>query len=139
MKGVSTAMRSRYMAAVKSRGNQSTEIKLIGFLREHKLIGWRRHYATKGTPDFCWPKKKLAIFVDGCFWHGCPRCYKSPKSNVKFWKAKIDGNRKRDLRVNSALRGMGWMVIRIWECRLNDKRAISRIKRLLENCLCGTK
>jgi DNA mismatch endonuclease, patch repair protein len=98
------------------------------------LTGWRRHYAILGTPDFCWPQKKIAIFVDGCFWHGCPRCYNSPKSNIEFWKAKIEVNRKRDRKVNRELRIKGWRVIRIWECRLNEKRSILRIKQSLERC-----
>ena len=119
--------RSRYMSAVRSRGNRTTEEKMVRLLKEHNLKGWRRHLKIIGTPDFCWPEKKIALFVDGCFWHGCPRCCKPPKSNVAFWKDKVATNRKRDRRVNSTLRASGWMVIRVWECRIHDKNIIQRI------------
>jgi DNA mismatch endonuclease (patch repair protein) len=135
MKKATASARSRNMAAVKSRGNRSTEKKFLKILHDQKLTGWRRHYGIKGTPDFCWPKKKIAIFIDGCFWHGCPRCYKCPKSNVKFWKTKIDVNRERDRRVNRVLRSKGWVVIRIWECRVNDQRQILRLNVILPNPL----
>jgi DNA mismatch endonuclease (patch repair protein) len=119
--------RSRYMSAVKSRGNQTTETKIMCLLKEHRIKGWRRHYTVVGTPDFCWPDIKVALFVDGCFWHGCPRCYKTPKSNVAYWKAKIVANRKRDRRVVASLRTKGWKVVRVWEFRIMDKRTITRI------------
>ena len=126
---VDKATRSRYMAAVRSRDNLSTEKRMVLILREHKLKGWRRHYSITGTPDFCWPKPRVVLFVDGCFWHGCPRCYKTPKSNVKFWKKKVVANFKRDRRVTAILRREGWVVVRIWECRLFEKRTIARIRK----------
>ena len=132
MDTVGKAIRSRYMAAVKSRDNESTERRMLRLLRQHRLSGWRRHHPVHGTPDFCWPKKKIALFVDGCFWHGCPSCYRTPKSNVKFWVAKVNGNRKRDRRVNRALRTEGWTVLRVWECQLDKRRTIARIKHYLE-------
>jgi len=125
---VDKATRSRYMAAIKSRGNQSTEIKMARLLRESGLKGWRRHSPLPGTPDFCWPKYRIALFVDGCFWHGCPRCYKTPKSNVSFWQKKIESNRGRDRRVGGKLRRMGWTVIRVWECRIKFESTITRIE-----------
>jgi len=125
---VSKATRSRYMAAVRSKGNQSTEKIMLSLLRAQMLSGWRRHYSITGTPDFCWPKKKIALFVDGCFWHGCPRCYKTPKSNVKFWREKMVRNKRHDRRVNSYLRRKGWSVIRVWECQIQTKRTLNRIR-----------
>jgi len=131
---VDKATRSRYMAAVRSRGNLSTEARVVRLLRENSLSGWRRHVSLPGTPDFCWPKKKAALFVDGCFWHGCPHCYQTPKSNVRYWKEKVAGNKRRDRRVNSALRTKGWTVIRIWECQLikNPGRCVARIKKVVK-------
>jgi DNA mismatch endonuclease (patch repair protein) len=123
--------RSRYMATVKSRGNRSTEERMVRILRENVLTGWRRHYNIVGTPDFCWPKQKIALFVDGCFWHGCPKCYQSPKSNVKFWRAKVTGNRNRDRRVTSRLHRKGWSVIRIWECEVAKEKTVRRLVRKL--------
>lgn len=131
---VDKATRSRYMAAVKSRGNLSTEARMVRLLRDNCLSGWRRHSPLPGTPDFCWPKQKAALFVDGCFWHGCPHCYQTPKSNVRYWKEKVAGNKRRDSRGNSAVRTEGWTVIRIWECQLtkNPGRCVARIKKAVE-------
>jgi DNA mismatch endonuclease, patch repair protein len=122
------------MAAVKSRGNASTEARMVCLLRENKLSGWRRHFPLPGTPDFCWPARRLALFVDGCFWHGCGRCYQTPKSNVGYWKAKVAANIKRDRLVDSDLRSTGWTVIRIWECQLakNAARCAARIRKAVE-------
>lgn len=135
MDTVDKKTRSRYMAAVRSRGNRSTEKQTIGLLRRYRIKGWRRHRAVAGTPDFCWPRQKVALFVDGCFWHGCPRCYEVPKSNVRYWEAKAAGNRRRDRRVDSLLRSSGWVVLRVWECRLYDKRTITRIRRAIASGL----
>jgi DNA mismatch endonuclease (patch repair protein) len=129
--------RSRYMAAVKSTGNLSTEGRVVGILRRAGLSGWRRHLRLPGTPDFCWPKAGLAVFIDGCFWHGCPRCYNSPKSHVAYWRGKVAANRRRDLKVDSALRRAGWSVIRIWECRLDQTKVIPRIRAKLGARCCG--
>jgi len=73
------------------------------------------------------------VFVDGCFWHGCPRCYRRPKSNRKFWDAKITRNRMRDRRVKSVLRNEGWQVLRFWEhdLKINGERAAHRIAKSL--------
>ncbi len=119
------------MAAVRSRGNLSTEVKMARLLREFALHGWRRHCPTYGRPDFCWLREKVGIFVDGCFWHGCPRCYKTPRSHVRYWKAKVLANQERDRRVNSLLKRKGWVVVRIWECCLADKRNIDRVRKAL--------
>lgn len=129
---VDKATRSRMMAAVKSYGNLSTEQKMVSILRGNGPKGWRRHYPLLGKPDFCWPREKVALFVDGCFWHGCPRCYETPKSNVDYWREKVESNRKRDRRVTTALRRNGWAVIRVWECQLDNRRTVSRIKALLQ-------
>ena len=110
--------RSEVMSRIRDKGNQKTEIRLAMLLRKAGIRGWRRHLPFPGRPDFSFRKKKVAVFVDGCFWHGCPRCFRLPKQNRAFWKAKIEGNRKRDLSVNGRLRRLGWKVIRIRECQL---------------------
>ncbi len=130
---VDKTTRSRVMAAVRSRGNKSTERRMMKLLREHGLKGWRRHLPLPGTPDFCWPKLKVVLFVDGCFWHGCPRCRRAPKSNQAFWDSKVAENRGRDRRADRALRKLGWSVLRVWECRLNAPATLRRIKRHLVN------
>ena len=125
--------RSEVMSRIRGKGNKSTELKLLKLFKEHRLTGWRRHQPLPGKPDFIFPKEQLAIFVDGCFWHGCPRCYIQPKHNAKFWRDKIGGNKRRDLRVSRQLRSEGWSVCRIWECRLKKPDVvIRRIGRLLQ-------
>lgn len=110
------AKRSVVMAAIRGRGNQSTEQAFAIHLRASKLRGWRRHSnSVAGTPDFFFGNAKLAIFVDGCFWHGCPTCFTAPKTNVAFWRRKIQLNRLRDRRVLCSLASEGIQVIRIWE------------------------
>lgn len=90
--------------------------------------------ATRSTcrvkPDFVFQKPKVALFVDGCFWHGCPRHGTKPKTNAKFWRNKIATNQARDRRVNSALRKRGWSVVRIWEHELRRKDEAKLIRRL---------
>jgi len=68
-----------------------------------------------GKPDFVFPSSKLVVFVDGCFWHGCPNCYRRPRSNREYWDGKAKRNRARDREVNRALSSMGWRVMRFWE------------------------
>lgn len=127
---VSTAKRSEIMSRIRSRGNQRTEMALVKLLRANKITGWRRHYPIVGKPDFVFLKKKVAIFVDGCFWHGCPKCYVKPKSNRIFWTAKIQRNRERDLLVNRELRRSRWHVVRVWEHQLQQNRQKPTLRRI---------
>jgi DNA mismatch endonuclease, patch repair protein len=125
--------RSQIMAAVKSKGNKATEIKLASILRRNGIKGWRRHLPIVGKPDFTFGKEKVAVFVDGCFWHGCPKCYALPKSRKAYWAAKVAANQHRDKRVNAKLKQLGWTVLRFWECSLrNPIRALRRLQRYLE-------
>jgi len=101
-------------------------------MRAESIKGWRRHLPILGRPDFAFQNQKLAIFVDGCFWHGCPKCFQLPKQNRVFWQAKIEGNRKRDRSVNGRLRSLGWKVVRIKECSLDQKNnVLEKIKKRL--------
>jgi len=88
----------------------------------------------KITPDLIFPAQKIAVFVDGCFWHGCPRCYVRPKTHVKYWSAKIDMNIKRDKHQRRALQRNGWKIFRIWECQLeeNPSRQLTKLVKLLK-------
>ena len=117
------------MPRILYKGNEKTEVRLAKIMRKAGIRGWRRHLPIPGRPDFAFRKHKVAVFVDGCFWHGCPRCFRLPKQNRAFWKAKIEGNRKRDRSVNGRLRRLGWKVMRIRECRLKYVgRILVRIK-----------
>lgn len=83
----------------------------------------RRHpKGVFGKPDFGNKARRIALFIDGCFWHGCVKCYREPKSNQEFWKAKIERNKERDIRVNETLKSRGWQVIRVWEHELAKAR-----------------
>ena len=130
----SKAKRSEVMARIRGHGNKDTELALMKLLRQQHITGWRRHQKIFGKPDFLFRRSRLAIFVDGCFWHGCPRCYRRPKSNRKFWDAKITRNRTRDRRVKSVLRNEGWQVLRFWEhdLKTNGERAAHRIAKSLD-------
>lgn len=126
--------RSSVMALIRSRRNRSTEIKMIHILREADLHGWRRHVDKPGRPDFVFLKYKVAIFIDGCFWHICPKCGHYPKSNRAYWVKKLNNNVRRDRAVSRELRAQGWTVIRVWECALKSpKRIVSRITRVLND------
>lgn len=122
---LSTTDRSRVMAAVRSRDNRATELKLVAILRAHRITGWRRHRRLPGSPDFVFVRERVAVFVDGCFWHGCAVHCRMPKSRVKFWSSKICRNRERDREVDRLLRGCGWRVVRLWEHALNNPRRIA--------------
>ncbi len=146
------AKRSQVMARIRSRGNRDTELALARLLRAHGIKGWRRQVEIRNAEcgvrnsvsagsrrllrvkvDFVFPKRKLAIFVDGCFWHGCPWHATNPRQHAAFWRKKLAANRARDRQVNRALRAAGWRVLRIWEHELSQggRQAERRKQRLL--------
>ncbi|HYE30803.1 MAG TPA: very short patch repair endonuclease [Methylomirabilota bacterium] len=126
------AERSRVMSRIRSNGNRSTELKLLKLLRGSGITGWRRNSKLFGRPDFVFPKERVAIFVDGCFWHGCKRCYRRPGTSQTYWDAKVERNRARDLAVVKALRGKEWKVLRVWEHELKKPIVVLRkLKRRL--------
>jgi DNA mismatch endonuclease (patch repair protein) len=126
--------RSRNMAAIRSRGNRTTEKALRFRLVQAGIRGWRLHGDLPGRPDFTFFRHGLLVFVDGCYWHGCPRCYRPPQSNPGFWAAKVEYNRTRDKRTRSKLRRDGWRVLSIWEHEIKKTpaRAVQRVRASLE-------
>ena len=142
---VSRQVRSQIMSRIRGTGNKRTDKAVASMLRQAGITGWRRHVVIKlpptksamsvagdGTkfkprvrPDFVFPYQKVALFIDGCFWHGCPRCYTAPKSARGFWKRKVTTNRERDRYQTTALKKIGWRVVRVWEHEFQT----SRIKR----------
>lgn len=140
----SKAKRSEVMSRIRSHGNEDTELRLMAVFRAQRITGWRRQIRlriSKGgmrngkgcvRPDFVFRREKLAVFVDGCFWHGCPEHFRRPTGNRKFWDAKIARNIERDAVVTKALRKAGWRVLRLWEHELAKKRE----KRLLARLRC---
>jgi DNA mismatch endonuclease (patch repair protein) len=127
------AKRSEVMSRIRGRGNKDTELAPVKLFRAHQITGWRRNQKVFGKPDFVFPKLKLAMFVDGCFWHGCPKHATKPKQNRTFWHRKLSMNKHRDQIVNRTLRKAGWRVVRIWECDLARRSAvcIRRIQRAI--------
>ena len=141
------AKRSEVMSRVRSHGNKDTEVVLARLMRAEGITGWRRQLAVKFQvsglefqaagrrraqvrPDFVFPKARVAVFVDGCYWHGCPKHGTWPKQNAAFWRAKIEGNRARDRKVTRKLRAEGWTVVRIWEHALKKPGPVmARLRR----------
>jgi DNA mismatch endonuclease (patch repair protein) len=156
------------MSRIRSRGNKDTELALAKLLRANHISGWCRHLLIRATvesrwlrvesrkrgrirqpstfnphlavrPDFVFLKFRTAIFVDGCFWHGCPNHATKPQNNRVFWHRKLSANKVRDRLVNQTLRRAGWRVLRIWEHTLrwankkpqNEARLLNRIRRAL--------
>ena len=153
----SSAKRSEVMSRIRGRGNKETELALMKLLRKAGIRGWRRHVRVRTadirkpfatvTPDFVFQKVRLAMFVDGCFWHGCPKHSNPMKWIAKssmlvsipsggrrtgrvFWRRKLEANKRRDRIVNLALHHQGWRVLRIWEHDLakNRNRYINKIR-----------
>ena len=134
------APRSALMAKVRGRGNATTEGVLAAILRAEGWSGWRRQQVVRGhdaqgepfrvRPDFVFRSRRLAVFVDGCFWHGCPRHGTKPKGNAAFWRAKFRRNRERDRRDTRHLRRAGWQVLRLWEHELRAKARPALIVKL---------
>src|SRR5260370_35072074 len=127
--------RSRNMASIRSKGNATTERVFMQLLRNSRISGWRRHLNLPGKPDFAFPSSRVAIFVDGCFWHGCPRCYRLPGDNRPYWSRKLLSNRLRDRTRTRELRSRNWHVLRIWERSLESKAGRMKVLSKLANAL----
>ena len=131
----SKAERSRIMASVKSKNTKSTELRFISILKDKNITGWRRNYPLVGKPDFVFPRLKIAVFIDGCFWHGCPSHCRMPSSNMNYWNNKIEKNKSRDKKIKKALKMKQWQVIRIWEHEIKTgklNRKLNRIKKIAQ-------
>ncbi|MCW5548670.1 MAG: DNA mismatch endonuclease Vsr [Opitutaceae bacterium] len=140
----SRVKRSDVMSRIRSSGNKATELRLIQIFRANGITGWRRGASLQWKvgsgklksfrvkPDFLFSRLKTAVFVDGCFWHGCPKHATWPKTRAAFWKAKIEGNRARDRRVNRELRKRGWTVLRVWQHELKRKDEPKLLRRLVK-------
>jgi DNA mismatch endonuclease (patch repair protein) len=140
------AKRSALMARIRPSGNRSTELRVAAIMRKARISGWRRHATVRVAtlkaldavargsmvvrPDFVFRISRVAIFVDGCFWHGCPKHYTRPTNNALFWKKKVRANKARDRRVTRVLKLGGWSVVRLWEHDLESAAlVIHRIRK----------
>lgn len=119
--------RSDIMRQVKSGKNKSTELKLIEIFRQAGITGWRRNYPVKGHPDFVFLDKRIAVFVDGCFWHGHDCRNTRPETNKDYWQKKRDRNMRHDQETKLMFESRGWTVLRIWECELkvSNRKSLS--------------
>lgn len=123
MDKISPERRSQNMSKIRS-SNTSVELLLRRALWANGLRGYRLHRrGLPGRPDVTYGRARVAVFIDGCFWHGCPQCYVEPSSNVGYWKQKLSGNRERDARNADSLMRMGWTVIRFWEHEVRQSPA----------------
>ena len=130
--------RSKVMAAIRARGNKDTELKLISILRSDWITGWRRHAKLPGRPDFVFRAKRVAVFVDGCFWHGCPKHGRRPGTNGEYWIPKLARNKARDRQTSQMLRKSGWIVIRFWEHELSKSQTVlRRLRSILDSNECS--
>jgi len=113
---------SRVMSANKGK-NTKPELILRQLLWDSGLRGYRLHWKkAPGRPDIAYPGRKLAIFVNGCYWHRCPHCeLPLPKSNTKWWKEKFERNTERDKRKLAALEEAGWRTLVVWECEMKNE------------------
>jgi DNA mismatch endonuclease (patch repair protein) len=122
--------RSDIMRRVKSSNNRSTELRLIEIFKANNIKGWRRNCKISGKPDFIFNRKKIAVFIDGCFWHGHSCRNITPKQNENYWKTKLYRNKKRDREVTQYLKNLNWQVVRVWECELQKKHFHKLLRKL---------
>jgi len=127
--------RSRCMSKVKNK-NTSLEVKFRKILW---MRGMRYRLDSKllGRPDLVFVSAKIAVFVDGCFWHACPIHGQKPKTNINFWSEKLTKNMLRDQKVNAELANLGWQVIRFWEHELKDdtERCVKELMKTISDRL----
>lgn len=128
---LSTVARSALMAKVRATGNRSTEGRVEAALSEAGITGWEKHPPLLGKPDFYFPGTRLVMFVDGCYWHGCPHHVRFPQAQADYWRDKIDRNRRRDNRLRRRLRQQGYHVMRVWEHDLKQDIWIKRLRAFL--------
>lgn len=125
--------RSNVMRQIKSKKNKSTEIRLIEIFKKNNVIGWKRNYPVRGHPDFVFLKCRIAVFVDGCFWHGHDCRNTRPKTNKEFWQKKRERNIKHDQEITELFEKRGWTVVRIWECELKRNNYENALRRITDH------
>lgn len=126
--------RSQTMSKIRGKGNKTTEVVFRLALVRAGIKGWVMHpKEIIGKPDFFFPKKRIAVFVDGCYWHGCPKCGHIPKTRTEYWKEKIRRNKERDAMVNKTLKKQNIKVVRFWEHEIKGSlnSCVRKIKILL--------
>lgn len=131
---LSPTERSARMSKVRSREDRSTEVAAERALIGAGISGWVKHPSdVLGRPDFYFPEQRVALFIDGCFWHAYPSCKRrTPSNRPDFWAAKIEGNRLRDQRQRRRLRQDRIHVISVWEHEVQNGQWVVRLRRMLQ-------
>jgi DNA mismatch endonuclease Vsr len=130
MDRITKSRRSANMSRIRSRDTEA-EMALRRALWRAGVRGYRVHpRGVVGKPDIAFLGKRVAVFVDGCFWHACPACFVAPASNTDYWEPKIAGNQQRDADVSATLTTQGWTVVRVWEheVKRNPSDAVGRVR-----------
>jgi DNA mismatch endonuclease (patch repair protein) len=125
--------RSRIMRAVK--GKDTTLEKKVCSALWRSGLRFRKHLSSlPGKPDIVFTRRRLAVFIDSCFWHGCSSHLRMPKSNLDYWKAKIERNKARDKATTQKLESDGWLVLRFWEHEVREdlERCLSKVRSLMD-------
>ena len=133
MDNLTPEQRTKNMKSIRSENTQP-ELKVTSELKRRHIYFSTHSKTIIGKPDILFRRKKIAVFIDSDFWHGNPGYFKMPKSNTRYWKAKITRNKCRDTKVTATLRKSGWKVIRIWEHDINNNlcKSIVRIMKFLK-------
>jgi DNA mismatch endonuclease (patch repair protein) len=131
MDNITKKQRKKCMKNIKGSDTE-LELSFRKYIWNKGLRGYRVNNSIKGKPDLYFPKQKIAIFIDGCFWHKCPECYVRPKSRNKYWDAKIENNVKRDEKITKELTKQGIDVLRFWghEIKNNIEKCYQKLKKL---------
>lgn len=126
-------LRSKTMSHIRSK-NTGPELALRSALRREG-VRFKTYPNLPGHPDLIIPVSHTAIFVHGCFWHGCPRHYRAPRMRSSYWSKKVLSNRRRDGKSASTLRARGWSVMTIWECQIarDLSQVMARIQRVSDS------
>lgn len=129
---VDRATRSRMMSGIRGK-NTKPEVLVRSYLHKQGLRFRVHSPQLPGKPDLLFPRFRAVVNVHGCFWHQHPGCRYAymPASNRRFWRAKLQGNARRDSRNTTALVAMGWRVFTVWECETSDERRLERLAKLI--------
>jgi DNA mismatch endonuclease (patch repair protein) len=122
---------------MKSQGRRDTSVELAIRRQLHALgyrfrVDFRLEPALRCRGDIVFTRRRVVVFVDGCFWHGCPVHATAPKNNAEWWRAKLDANMERDNRNRAALADLGWRVVRVWEHE-QPTEAVDRIREAIDS------
>jgi DNA mismatch endonuclease (patch repair protein) len=121
------------MSQIKSKNTKPEKI-IRKLLWQHGIKNYRIHYKLPGKPDIVFLKNRIAIFIDGCFWHKCPKCFRKPATRTTFWMKKIWNNLNRDRKNEEILKNSKWKIIRVWEhdIKKNPEKTVKKIMRLIQ-------